>query len=563
MGGTPQRAGGGRARWRGVGGWLHRWSLLAAGLVVVCALQLSLQAAPASNPAPGAAGRYGPPAWITLDGRQVLEIRVAAGAQTPEMAAQRGTRTLEELARNQTVDPDQLVVRDDPPYVMVGLLRAEGRFQPLLAVDERAARAFGLTRRELADQYRDRLRGALKQYRSTHSLEAWLWGVALALAVLLLYVLWWKVQGRLNRRLQHWLDRRFGQVSLRMGGRQVLDPEQLRGSLQVVRRLAHGTLLLLASYLLIPLLLSFFPPTQAMAEGLRAHILKVLGQLVDKGTSAIPNLLAVALILFLTRLAMQGCRAWFAAIDRGRLVFPGFYREWALPTGRLVSGAILLAGLVTAYPYIPGSGSRAFQGAGLFVGLLAALGSSAVATNVISGLMLIYTRAFQEGDRIEINGVLGVVQDRDLLVTRIVTPRHEVVSLPNASVIASPILNYSFSRREGAQPVAVATTVTIGYDVPWRQVHGLLLAAARSVAGIATDPAPYVLQTSLNDFHISYELNASVANVLCYRQILSDLLGAIQDQFAAADVEILSPAYHALRNGNPSTVPSWPPREGG
>jgi small-conductance mechanosensitive channel len=196
----------------------------------------------------------------------------------------------------------------------------------------------------------------------------------------------------------------------------------------------------------------------------------------------------------------------------------------------------------------------------LFVGLLAALGSSAVATNVISGLMLIYTRAFQEGDRIEINGVLGVVQDRDLLVTRIVTPRHEVVSLPNAAVIASPILNYSFSGREGAQPVALATSVTIGYDVPWRQVRELLLAAARSVAGIVGEPAPYVLQTSLNDFHITYELNASVGDVLTYRETLSDLLAAIQDQFAAADVEILSPAYHAMRNGNQSTVPSWPPQ---
>ena len=556
MGGTPKGGNGGRS-------WLRRWSLLAClALPVLLSLQLGGRAVPASPPAPKAEGSYGPPAWITLDGRKVLEIRVAAGAQTPQVAAQRGTRALEELARGAKVETNQLIVRDDPPYVMVGLLRGEGRFQPLLAVDERAAKAFGLTREELAQIYRDQLRGALKQYRATHSLDAWLWGMALALAVLLLYLLWWKVQGELNRRLQRWLDRCFGQVGLSLGGIQVLGPEQLRGGLQVLRRLAHGTLLLLASYLLIPLLLGFFPPTKAVAEGLRAHILRVVGQLVDNGSNAIPNVLAMALILYLTRMAMKGCRAWFAAIDRGQLVFPGFYREWALPTGRLVSGAILLAGLVTAYPYIPGSGSRAFQGAGLFVGLLAALGSSAVATNVISGLMLIYTRAFQEGDRIEINGVLGVVQDRDLLVTRIVTPRHEVVSLPNASVIASPILNYSFSLREGAQPVAVATTVTIGYDVPWRQVHSLMLAAARSVAGIATEPAPYVLQTSLNDFHISYELNVSVANVLCYRETLSDLLGAIQDQFAAAKVEILSPAYHAIRNGNPSTVPAWPPREG-
>ncbi|MFN9546508.1 MAG: mechanosensitive ion channel family protein [Cyanobacteriota bacterium] len=563
MGGSPKQ---GRRDWGGLPGLasaegLRRWALL-AGLAFAVTLQLSAQAVPAAAPPSAPAERYGRPAWITLDGRKVLEVRVAAGAQTPQVAAQRGTRTLEELARDANVDPDQLVVRSDPPYVMVGLLSKAGPFRPLLAVDERAARAFGLTPQELAEHYRDRLRGALKQFRATHSLDAWLTGVALALAVLLLYLLWWKVQGALNQRLKDWLDRRFGQVGLSLGGSQVLDSEQLRGSLQVLRRLAHGTLLLLASYLLIPLLLSFFPPTQAMAEGLRAHILRVVAEVLDNGTNAIPNLLAVALILYLTRLAMHGCRAWFAAIERGRLVFPGFYREWALPTGRLVSGAILLAGLVTAYPYIPGSGSRAFQGAGLFVGLLAALGSSAVATNVISGLMLIYTRAFQEGDRIEINGVLGVVKDRDLLVTRIITPRHEVVSLPNASVIASPILNYSFSRREGAQPVAVATTVSIGYDVPWRQVHSLLVAAARSVAGIATEPAPYVLQTSLNDFHISYELTASVAHVLCYRETLSDLLGAIQDQFAAADVEILSPAYHAMRNGNPSTVPTWPPPGG-
>ncbi|MEB3318230.1 MAG: mechanosensitive ion channel domain-containing protein [Cyanobacteriota bacterium] len=563
MGDTPKRDNGGRGWLRGVasGKRLQRWSaLVSLALAVALTVQLGVRALPMSALPAKDSGEREQPAWITLDGRNVLEIRVAAGAQTPQIAAQRGSRTLEALARNTNVEPDQLVVRDDPPYVMVGLLHETGRFQPLLAVDERAAKAFGLTREALAQIYRDQLRGAIKQFRATHSLDAWLWGVALALAVLLLYVLWWRVQGSLNRRLQRWLDRRFGQVSLRLGGSQVLDPEQLRGGLQVLRRLAHGSLLLLASYLLIPLLLGFFPPTQAMAEGLRSHILRILGRLLNNGTNAIPNLLAMALILYLTRLAMQGCRAWFAAIDRGRLVFPGFYREWALPTGRLVSGAILLAGLVTAYPYIPGSGSRAFQGAGLFVGLLAALGSSAVATNVISGLMLIYTRAFQEGDRIEINGVLGVVQDRDLLVTRIITPRHEVVSLPNASVIASPILNYSFSLREGAQPVAVATTITIGYDVPWRQVHSLLLAAARSVAGIATEPAAYVLQTSLNDFHISYELNVSVAHVLCYRETLSELLGAIQDQFAAADVEILSPAYHAIRNGNPRTVPAWPPR---
>ncbi|MEB3260721.1 MAG: mechanosensitive ion channel domain-containing protein [Cyanobacteriota bacterium] len=550
--------------WHGVRRQALRLALLLGALLTVALAipQAVPRAQGATPPPPPAASGPTSQAWITLDGRRVLEVRVAAGAQTPEMVATRGSRTLDELARNESVDPARLVVRDDPPYAMVGLLDPEGRFRALLAVDDRAAKAFDLSREQLATHYRDQLRGAIKQFRATHSLDSWLRGLGLALAVLILYLLWWKVQGTLNRRLERWLNRRFGQRGLKLGGSQVLDAEQLRDGLQVVRRLGHGTLLFLASWLLIPLLLSFFPPTKAVAEGLRGHILRVLGQMLDQATNSVPNLLAVAFILFLTRLAMQGCGAWFSAIDRGRLVFPGFYREWARPTGRLVSGAMLLAGLVTAYPYIPGSGSRAFQGAGLFVGLLAALGSSAVAANVISGLMIIYTRAFREGDRVDINGVQGVVQGRDLLVTRIVTPRHEVVSLPNASVIASPIVNYSFSRREGALPVALATTVTMGYDVPWRQVHNLLLAAARSVEGIASDPAPYVLQNSLNDFHISYELTVCVPTELSYREIRTQLLGAIQDQFAAADVEILSPAYHAMRNGNPRTVPAWPPRQG-
>ena len=196
-----------------------------------------------------------------------------------------------------------------------------------------------------------------------------------------------------------------------------------------------------------------------------------------------------------------------------------------------------------------------FQGAGLFIGALAALGSSAVASNIISGLMLIYTRAFRKGDRVEINGVVGVVQDRALLVTRVQTPRNELVSIPNATVIGASVVNFSFSRREIRQPVALATTITIGYDVPWRQVHELMLGAARSVAGITDEIAPFVLQTSLNDFHISYELTAFVRAPDSYRQTLSEVLAALQDQFAAADVEILSPGYHAIRNGNASTVP--------
>ena len=543
--------------------------LLAVLLGLWAAPAMALAAAPPPSPnlapqvaAPGASpgSSSSSPQWVTLDGRRILELRSVAGAQSLESVANRGSALLQELARKGTVAPEQLVVQEDPPYSMIGVIDAKGQFKPYLAVDDRAGRAFEISRQELAELYRDQMRGAIRQYRSTHSLTSWLRGTALALLVLGAYLLWLRLQGEFNQHLREgilrgttpWLR------GVRLAGSQVLDSEQERGAVLLLLRVLHWGVLLLASYLMIPLLLGFFPPTQGIAEGLRGHIRLVLDGVLEGVVAAIPNLLAIALILLFTRMAMRACRTWFAAIERGRLQFPGFYREWARPTGRLVAAAILVAGLVSAYPYIPGSDSKAFQGAGLFVGILAALGSSAVATNVISGLMLIYTRAFREGDRVEINDVIGVVQDRDLLVTRIQTPRNELVSIPNATVIGASIVNFSFSRREIAKPVALATTITIGYDVPWRQVHALLLKAAWAVPGIAADPQPFVLQISLNDFNISYELNASVGDVMTYRETLSDLLASIQDVFAEADVEILSPTYECNRDGSARTVPPLP-----
>ncbi len=529
----------------------RRWNGPLAGLLaLLLALLLGL---PLALPTAAVARA---PVWVRLEGRPVLELRAVAGAQQPAEVARRASATLQQLADDRRIDPERLVLREEPPYTMLGLSEPGGGFRALLAVDDRAAAAFDLARPALAERYRDQLRGAIRQYRSSHSLTAWLQGSALALLLLGLYGLWLRLQAVGNRRLASWLDASapLRLRGLKLGPIQVLDAHQLRELLQVLRRGLNGLLLLLVSYLLLPLLLSQFPPTQAIGEGLRGHLRQALARLLEGSIAAIPNLLVVALILVLTWAAIRASNAWFAAIGRGRLQVPGFYPEWAQPTRRLIAAALLVVGLVAAYPYVPGSGSRTFQGAGLFVGVLAALGSSAVAANVISGLMLIYTRAFRVGDRVEINGVLGVVRESALLVTRIETPLHELVSLPNASVIAAAITNFSLPAREGQRPVALAATITIGYDVPWRQVHALLLEAAADVEGVADDPPPQVLQTALNDFHISYELDACVRDVARYRETFSALLAAIQDRFAAAGVEILSPGYQALRDGSASTV---------
>ncbi|HHG2223066.1 MULTISPECIES: mechanosensitive ion channel family protein [unclassified Synechococcus] len=533
--------------------------VLALGMSLAMALPLAAQqggSAPSAAPPPKQGCAADPP-FVTLDGRKVIEIRDAVGAQKPQEFARRASAQLARLAEDPDFPFEKLSLKDEAPYTFIGIRQADGGFEQLLAVDDRAAACFDLTRQQLAERYRSSLQTALRQYRIGHSWVNWLKGTVLALIVLAIYLLWVRTQGRLNARLSQWIavDQSRLLRGVRLGSSELVESRQVRQILQLVRRVLHWGLLLLISYLLIPLLLSLFPPTQSFAEGLRQQILQVITKGLSLVGSVIPNVLSILLILVITVYCIRGSNSFFSALDRGRIRIPGFYQEWALPTARLAAIFITLVGLVLAFPYIPGSDSKAFQGAGLLLGALAALGSSAIATNIISGLMLIYTRAFRIGDRVEINGTLGVVQERALLVTRIRTPRNELVSIPNAMVIGASVMNFSFSRREIQQPVALSTTITIGYDVPWRRVHELMLAAARSVKGITKEMDPFVLQTSLNDYHISYELTAYVSDPSQYRETLSEMLAALQDQFAAADVEILSPGYHAIRNGNASTVP--------
>jgi small-conductance mechanosensitive channel len=504
----------------------------------------------ASTP-PGLSG------WVELDGQKVLELRSAAGAQNPERLARHLSTELTTLAKDYAFNPDQLITESDPPYVMVGIRESNGRIRPLLAVDDRAADLAKVSKEALATRYRDQLSAGIKRFRLQHSPGAWLRGTAVALLVLLGYVLLLRATSRLNRQLRAWLHQNGLELlpELQISGNQLVPRESLRNTLQLARVVVHWGAVALFSYLLVPLLLSFFPPTMALAAGLRSQMLGVISTLGGGLVALIPNLLTLIFIGVIAAVTLRLSQRFFAALEQEQLRFSWFYPEWAKPTSRIATILIAVASFALALPYIPGSTSKVFQGAGVFLGILAALGSSAITTNVLSGLMLIYTRGFREGDRVNINGVIGIVQERALLVTRIVTPLNELVSIPNATVIASPVLNYSLSARELNTPVALGISITIGYDVPWRQVHQLMLDAASKVPEICPDPKPVVVQTSLNDFHVSYELNAYITNVPGYRKAYSDLLGAIQDAFAHAGVEILSPAYEANRDGNPSTVP--------
>ncbi len=272
----------------------------------------------------------------------------------------------------------------------------------------------------------------------------------------------------------------------------------------------------------------------------------------------IPNLLTIVIIVALARFLIHLIGMVFQGVKTKRIRIPNFYPEFADPSFILVKLMIWVLTAVIIFPYLPGSSSPAFQGISIFIGVLISLGSTTAVANVVAGTVLTYTRAFKVGDQVTIAGTRGRIVERSTFVTRIQTLKNVIVSIPNSMVLNNNIIN--FSKNMGKSGLFVHTTITIGYDVPWQRVNELLKAAAAKTEYIAEEPAPFVLQTSLDDNYVSYEVNGWTQQPEMLSKIYSSLHANILDEFHSQNVEILSPAYRASRDGSATTIPEVIPR---
>ncbi|MBP1753213.1 MAG: MscS Mechanosensitive ion channel, partial [Geobacteraceae bacterium] len=229
---------------------------------------------------------------------------------------------------------------------------------------------------------------------------------------------------------------------------------------------------------------------------------------------------------------------------------------------------IVAFAVIVAFPYIPGSESPAFKGVSLFLGVLFSLGSQSTVSNILAGFTLTYRRLYKVGDRVRIDDIVGDVTMIRVPVTHLKTVKNEEVIIPNSTILNSNVTNYSSLSMETG--LILHTTVTIGYDAPWRQVHALLLMAAERTPGLLKDPPPFVFQKSLDDFYVSYELNVYTDMPHAMGRLYSDLHQNIQDCFNEYGVQIMSPNYEADRPEAPIVpkerwyeAPAQPPGSGG
>jgi small-conductance mechanosensitive channel len=491
------------------------------------------------------------PAILEFEGQTLFEFKSRVGSVSPSERVQliqaRLDRLLDDpqfdlslIAVHEEKDVGWSIMADDKLLMVVTFEDAKLDEKPGNLVAQSIA--FRLKEILEADRFAKSPRELM--FRSLYAVLFTLGLLGLLLAMRLIH-------RRLLKAIRTWQDSLVHSVNIKT--LEILPAHRIAHYLAGLIGIARLLLTLILFYFYLPLVLGLFPWTARLSPILYGFVASPLRKIFNGFVDFIPSLFFIVITIIVTRYILKFVKMFFSEIEKGRLQFSGFHPEWAPPTYQLVRILAIAFSMVMIFPYIPGSSSAAFQGVSVFLGVLVSLGSSSAMANIIAGLVLTYMRSFRIGDRVKIAESTGDVTEKSLLATRIMTVKNVEVTIPNAMVLAGHIINYSASA--ATKGLVLHTSVTIGYDAPWRKVHELLINAALRTEGIENNPAPFVLQTGLEDSYVRYEINAytHVANRMASTYGL--LHQNIQDAFNEAGLEIMSPSFSAIRDGNTVTTP--------
>jgi small-conductance mechanosensitive channel len=478
-----------------------------------------------------------PSAPVVIDGRSLFRVRGTSSFPAERRAAGIAAR-IKAVADDRTVSPD--AVHGVETEIGTAIFGGRARVMVVLDAD---ARLESLERKTLAELLVGTMREAVASYRQARTREALLRSAAYAavatvlLAALVTLVVW------VSRWAEKVLEATYRQrvQSVGIQSFQLVRAEQIWVALHRAVVIARALIILALAFVYLQYVLGVFPWTRGFSGQLLGLVLDPLATMGWGIVNVVPNLFFLTILLLITRYLLKVISMFFAAVGRGEVALSGFEQEWADPTYKLLRVAVVALALVVAYPYIPGSGSEAFKGISIFIGIVFSLGSSSTIANIIAGYTMTYRRAFRMGDRVKISGVTGDVIEMRLQVTHLRTIKNEEVIIPNSTILNNEVVNYtSLARTRG---LILHTTVGIGYETPWRQVEAMLLLAADRTPEIKREPAPFVRQLALGDFAVTYEINVYCDNAQAMSRIYTALHENILDVFNEHGVQIMTPAY--------------------
>ena len=492
------------------------------------------------------------PAAIVVQGKRLFAVFTNHEGLSPSQRVARASEVLRQLAADPRFDVSTIRTADSAEGT--DILASDKKIVTITNGDAKAAE--GETPSVLAREYAGKIRMALAQRIQASTGESMTMGIALTAGLTIILIVVFIAIARLASflctRVREWEGVRLKGIKIQKA--ELLGAKSLTELVLSIIKLGQFALFIAIFIVYIYQVLVFFPQTRSLAQAVVANATVPIADIGGEALAYLPSLLVLLAITGFAYALISFSSFFFTAISDRSITLADFDPDWGEPTFKIIRFLIIAVALMIALPYMPGWESPAFKQMGLILGILISLGSTGAVAHVIAGTVLTYTNAFKTGERIKIGDVTGDVVEKTLFVTRIITPKNEVVSIPNGNVLSSHIINYSHQGKRGK--LILYTSVTIGYEVPWKKVHELLISAAVDCTDILSEPSPFVLQTALNDFHVSYELNAFTSNPMEMPRIYSELHQEIRDKFDAANVEIMSPHYTSLRDGNQVTIPA-------
>ncbi len=502
-------------------------------------------------------GQNSPPAQssegaaVVVKGKRLFYFYSNVGEYTPRQRAVMASQALQKLAESPDFDVDSIHVQETASGTDV--VSGSTVIATVTPDDAKIAQS---STTQMANEFASRVRLAVSERREENTASRVAMGIGLTvvstIVLLLSLILISKLASDLCASIAK--ARGHGIRAVRIQNAELIGAHALADLLSTMVKFSQIFLwfAIIATY--IVQVLGFFPNTKHLAKAVMANTVAPLATVWEKVLEYFPSLVMIVLIALVAYAVMGFARFFFDSLRDETIKFADFDPDWAEPTYKLSRFLILAFALMVAMPYLPGWESPAFKQVGLVIGILVSFGSTGVVSNVMAGAVLTYTNAFKFGDRVKIGDALGDIVEKNLFVTKVRTPKNEVISIPNGTIMTSNIINYSTLARE--KQLILYTSVTIGYEAPWKDVEACLMAAADESYGLLKEPKPFILQNELADFYVDYQLNVYTELANEMPVVYSELHKRIQDKFNEAGLEIMSPHFYAVRDGNEIAIPA-------
>jgi small-conductance mechanosensitive channel len=488
-------------------------------------------------------------AWVIFEKDSLFTINQFLGAYSPQERAEAISKRLEEIAAYTFQVEDSFNIVKTPESLLIRY-----KDKVIMSVTESDANLMGKPGQELAEVYMQIIHASFDKNIKIHSTQSWLVRIGLTLLTLAGLILMIFLINRLFR----WINKKISEYEKKIQRKRksvlrYILPKRTQNIFIFLSNILKYIIILIILVLYLPLMFSFLPWTKGIVETFYGYISEPIIKMLNGLWAFLPHLISIIIIYLFARYVVKILSNIEEEYQKDNIKIRGFHKDWAKPTLNIIKIIIYAFALIFMFPHLPGSDSPAFQGVSIFFGVLLSLGSTSAIANVVAGIVITYMRPYMIGDRVKIGETVGDIVEKSLLVTKVKTLKNEIVTIPNATIINTHLWNYTKNTNDIG--IILHTSVTIGYNIPWQKVNELLINAAKNTKLTLKDPAPFVLQKSLDDNYVGYEINVYTKQANKMPLIYSDLHRNILEAFNEADIEILSPRYVASRDGNASTVP--------